>query len=208
MNKNIKNIIFDFGRVILNLNEEKTITGLENLLKIDFKDFYNLAVGDADLHKYETGQTSSKDFIKALVKIAPEGTNAEDIIAAWNAMLGDVPFETIELLKELRTKYRIFLLSNTNELHVNAFEANMKKQGIKETLQELFEEVWYSNEIGMRKPHTETYTKLMNSVNIKPEETLFLDDRQENLDGAIKAGLNVQLITDEYTTLDFFKDNL
>jgi len=204
----IKNIIFDFGRVILELHEQKTIQGLSKILNLEFKDFYTIVAGNADLEEYEIGKISSHDFIQSLVDIAPKGTKPEDIIEAWNAMLGEFPKAHVELLKKLKTQYRTFLLSNTNELHVIAFEAEMKKQGIKESMTDLFEKVWYSNEIQMRKPYPETYIAVMKEANIKPEETLFLDDRQENLDGAKKAGLHVQLINDDFTTLDFFKDYL
>ena len=203
----VENIIFDFGGVILNLDEQATFTQLELLMgktKSEMPDILE----KSQFYDFECGHISADEFIANLQSLATTPFSKQQFLDAWNAMLLDFPEEHITLLRNLKSHFRTFLLSNTNVIHIEAFEKNMKHQGIPYHMRELFEEVWYSSSIGMRKPYPDTYRAMIQRAHIIPERTLFLDDKQENLDGAAQAGLQTMLITPTNTICSIFKDFL
>jgi putative hydrolase of the HAD superfamily len=113
----------------------------------------------------------------------------EEIRKAWNAMLLSFREKSLQFLERIRPKYKTYLLSNTNYVHIAAFKETLHQQiGVK-TLEEYFDQAFYSCEIGLRKPDPACYDWVLKNVEIEPAETLFIDDSLHNIEGAKKAGL-------------------
>lgn len=198
----IKNIIFDLGNVIHNINPELTQKAFHELGYSHFN-IYSLKKEDKILlDGFETGKVSAADFRKHIRSlICPDLTDVA-IDDAWNALLLDLPAERLELLKELKKKYRLFLLSNTNELHIEwVFNYLQKTYGIS-GLSGYFEKEYYSHLVGMRKPQAEIYERILSENGLTAEETLFIDDSEENIEGARKLKIHAYHLTSGETILN------
>lgn len=185
----IKNIIFDLGGVILDINYQNTIDAFQRLGFRDFDKHYTQAKQDGVFDAFEEGKISSKDFIDSLKPHLPESAKNEDIIAAWNAMLLNWSVDKIDFIKSLQNKYRIFLFSNTNEIHKTYFEKTLQQQIRLISLDELFIKAYYSHEFGHRKPHPESFKLLLDENQLNAKETLFIDDSIQHVEGAKTTGL-------------------
>ena len=148
--KKCKAIIFDLGAVILNINYQNTIDEFTKLGVTNAATFYSKKVQTNLFNQIETGMISSNEFLKALQKETNK-TNITQLEQAWNAMLLDLPEERLQLIKKLKSNHTIFLLSNTNAIHINAFK---KQLGDKKWLAfcKLFDKMYLSHEVGLRKP--------------------------------------------------------
>ncbi len=180
----IDTIIFDFGDIFINLDKQATINGLEDL---------GLSSWNEDLDQlnisFEKGLISRDDFLLGIQKHIPNAT-IDDILMAWNAVLLDFPLYRLEFLQLLSKKFRLFLLSNTDAIHINHFEQREGASFYGDFYQ-CFEKVYFSYEMGMRKPDAEIYTTLINRHELTPKRTLFVDDKKENTDAAKALGLHV-----------------
>lgn len=204
MNKQIKNIIFDLGGVLLNIDYNKTVHAFENLGITDFNSVYSQAKQSDLFDLFETGKITEKVFVAELKKQLPPHINHSEIIAAWNAMLLSLPEERIELLKKIRLNYNIVLLSNTNETHITAFEKIISSQNGLESLNPLFDKVYYSSRIQLRKPTAACFHFVLNDSNFNSNETLFFDDSIQHIEGSINAGIKALHVDNSKTILDFF----
>jgi glucose-1-phosphatase len=180
----IDTIIFDFGDIFINLDKQATIEGLERL---------GLSSWNEDLDRlnisFEKGQISRDDFLLGIQKQIPNAT-IDEILMAWNAVLLDFPLYRLEFLQLLSKKFRLFLLSNTDAIHIDHFEQREGASFYGDFYQ-CFEKVYFSYEIGMRKPDAEIYTTLINRHELSPKRTLFVDDKKDNTDAAKALGLHV-----------------
>ena len=181
----IKNIIFDFGDVFINLDKEVIFREIEK-----YGGSLELSPEIMALNEsYEVGGISSEHFIEQLVKVYPKARPAE-IEHIWNSMLLDLPDYRLEFLENLalENKYRLFLLSNTNALHIPFFA---KKIGAEKfnRFKNSFEKFYLSHEIHLRKPNAEIYEFVLQENGLKAEETFFIDDTKENTDAAEKLGI-------------------
>ncbi len=183
-------IIFDLGGVIINLNYKKTEEEFKRLFGTDFSEIYSKQSQTDIFNKLETGHISEKQFVEAMQKSSSKNISNQDIINAWNAMLLDIPKERIELLRKIGKEKRIFLLSNTNEIHKKAFDKIVLEAHQMEGLEPLFEKAYFSHLVGMRKPHTEIFDFVIQENNLDPKKTLFIDDSPQHIEGALKTGLN------------------
>lgn len=184
----VKNIIFDLGGVILNIDFALTVKAFEQLGLPDFAKYLSQLDIAPFLKKYETGEISHAEFIKGLQALSPKPLAEKEIVTAWNALLLDFPEERVAYLKELKDQYRIFLLSNTNALHHDEFQQRFH-QLTGGYLEDIFEKTYYSHTARMRKPHVDIYQLVIDENGLIPSETLFIDDTASNLDGAEEAGL-------------------
>jgi glucose-1-phosphatase len=193
----IKNIIFDFGGVLFEIDYFKPIEAFAKLGYMDFADVYTQANQNPIFDLLETGKVSNEDFWKFLQNHVPNASRAE-VEHAWNCILLHLMPEKVRFVKSLRDKgYRTFLLSNTNAIHVEVFEKMIDaSMGLVE-FKSAFEKVYYSNEIGIRKPHSETFTTICEWNELNKEETLFIDDSAQHVNGAREAGLNVFHLTQD-----------
>ena len=180
----IDTIIFDFGDIFINLDKQATIDGLERL---------GLSSWNEDLDQlnisFEKGQISRDAFLLGIQKQIPNAT-IDEILMAWNAVLLDFPLYRLEFLQLLSKKFRLFLLSNTDAIHIDHFEQREGASFFGDFYQ-CFEKVYFSYEMGMRKPDAEIYTTLINRHELAPKRTLFVDDKKDNTDAAKALGLHV-----------------
>ncbi|WP_281637478.1 HAD family hydrolase [Flavobacterium marginilacus] len=178
----INAIIFDFGDVFINLDKQATLDGLKNL---------GIPHWNEDLNQlnlqYEVGAISGDDFLSGIQKHT-NGASIEDIRAAWNAILADFPLYRLEFLQMLSQKYRLFLLSNTDAIHIDTFEQKTGASFYSDFYQ-CFEKVYFSFEIGMRKPNPDVYSFVLDQHGLQAKHTLFIDDKKENTDSASALGL-------------------
>lgn len=207
MKDSIKNIIFDFGGVVFHIDERRTIAAFSQLLRCSNDEILNYIFHDDIFFKLECGQISFDDFRKHMCQKSNVQISEEQFLTAWNAILVGYPEEHIPLLLALKKKYRTFLLSNTNAVHTQYFSQIAKKQNLEvQSNYELFEKVYYSNELGMRKPDPNIYKYVLNDANLKAEETLFVDDLLVNVDGAKSVGINAIQVTQGHGILQIFSD--
>lgn len=186
---NIKNIIFDLGGVILDIDPESTIKAFgklgfkkpaDNLMNEDFKKF---------LFDFETGYILKKDFYVKISEFSSQNPGKKELYDAWNLMISGYKQEKIDFLNKIKTEYRTFLLSNTNIIHAEYYNNLLKSKHGVEDLTFLFEKVYYSHEIMLRKPNAEAYNIVLNENNLVPGETLFVDDTEINVIAAEKLGI-------------------
>lgn len=206
-NSNIKNIIFDLGDVILNIDVPVASLSFAKLSCREQAEILTLFKENDLFRQFETGlldEASFRNLIRKLVD-SPDWTD-EMIDTAWNSLLLDMPVERVELLKTLRSKYRLFLLSNTSSIHITQVNKILEAAtGIK-NLDELFDKVYLSYEMGIMKPDPEIYLQVLKEQNIKAEETLFLDDNADNIKSAAKLGIDTILVQKPVTILEYLKD--
>jgi len=186
---NIKNIILDLGGVLINLDYNKTN---EELGKLGYKNGFTKAKQVDLFDRLEEGRVSDEDFLKEFNQLANANHSHQSIIDAWNAILLDFPAERLELVKQLSEKYRVFLFSNTNSIHVKQVYADLKKEHNLENLDGHFEKVYLSNEVGIRKPKPEGFKHIVNEQGLNLEETLFIDDSPQHIEGAKKPGIKAE----------------
>lgn len=180
----INTIIFDFGDIFINLDKDAPIIEFKKLGLHEWHDDLN------DLNvKFEKGQVSELQFINGFQKHVPTAS-IEEIRNAWNSVLLDFPLYRLEFLQLLSRKYRLFLLSNTDAIHIDKFQHKAGMTFYREFYQ-CFEKVYFSFELGMRKPDSEIYKYLIQKHELIPKRTLFIDDKKENTDAALALGLQV-----------------
>lgn len=185
----MQNIIFDLGGVLLDLKLEASQKAFQcNNRSTILPPMLSWMSGPL-IATYEINAIDTKEFrskIRELL-INPELSD-ETIDAAWCAMLGNIPRRKFELLKDLKHKYRLFLFSNTNEMHVGHFEPQFEQQyGI--PIQKMFDTIFYSHEIQDRKPNLSAFEKVIAIAKINPANTIFIDDNPDNVKAAAAAGL-------------------
>ena len=185
----VKNIIFDLGGVILNIDYEQTANAFKKIGIKNFNDIYSQAKQGKVFDKLETGEITPEEFREYIKEIVPS-LQLSDIDKSWNAMLLDLPVQRINLLKELKKKYRLFLLSNTNEIHIKCFRKIIESSYGENIFDAIFENQYYSSEIGMRKPNPECFQYVLEKNGMEPSETLFIDDSIQHVEGARKLKIN------------------
>ena len=185
--KNANAIIFDLGGVILNIDYRLTIAAFEKLGVKNADLFYSKKVQNPIFDKIEIGEITANYFLDELQK---KTNNAEikQLESAWNAMLLDLPESRLNHIQKLSKNYKIFLLSNTNEIHINAFR---KKIGEKRWLQfsSLFTKMYLSHEIGFRKPNKEAFQIILDENKLKANEVFFIDDSPQHIKAARSLGI-------------------
>ena len=205
MKGTIKNIIFDFGGVVFQIDEKKTVNAFSQLLGISTDEVVRYCFDDQTFLDLECGKISGDEFIQHICSKSTKPITKEQAYEAWNAILIGYKPEPVPLLLALKKKYRTFLLSNTNEIHTNLFPEIARRQHLPSNSNfDLFEKVWYSNEVGMRKPNLEIFKYALRDAGLKPEETLFVDDLEVNIAAAATLGIHVQQITPQRGILELF----
>ena len=180
----IKNLIFDFGDVFINLDKEGAKTNALELFGLNEFPKDLIAINTL----YEQGLISTDEFLKFYGQNFKH-LSEQNIVDAWNYILKDFPTKRYEFVKELANKgdYRLFLLSNTND---------MQREGIKQNVsfyddfKSCFEQFYLSHEIGLRKPNADIFNFVMEENHLLPKESLFVDDTQENTETAETLGLH------------------
>lgn len=190
MKKKIRNLIFDLGGVILDIDYDQSKNAFIRLGFQNFDHIYNRFKQDALFDHFEKGTITAQNFILQIQALSERNIKDSEIIQAWNAMLLDIPKQNLELLKNARINHRLFLLSNTNEIHYRAFFRYVQDHIGEERFRNYFEKDYYSHFLGLRKPNPEIFQYILKENNLIPGETLFIDDSPQHLAGAKKAGLH------------------
>ena len=196
MFKGIKSVIFDLGVVIYAVDYHKTINGFKALGIDHFEEVYAKA-GQSDLfNDFEEGKISRAIFVERIKNLSRKNMTSSQIVNAWNGMLLGFMPDAIACLKRLSSSYRLFLLSNTNEIHIQEIESRVGTVFFSDFCS-LFENVYLSHELGLRKPHPEVFKHILNKQGLKANETFFIDDSIQHVEGAIKAGLYAHHLKDD-----------
>ena len=202
--KNIKVIIFDLGAVLLNINYQLTLIEFAKLGVRNADSFYSKEVQTNLFNEIETGKISADSFLKSLQK-ETENASTDEVRNAWNSMLLDLPKERIELLKKLKQDFPIYLLSNTNSIHISEFRKKLGKTKYQE-FYNLFDKVYYSHKIGFRKPDKKAFQIILEENNLNPKNVLFIDDSPQHIEGAKKLGIKTHHLLDNESVTALFPD--
>lgn len=185
----IDNIIFDFGGVLFDIDYDAPVRAFAALGLNDFNSLYTKAAQNPLFDLLETGKISNEGFYDEIRTHFKTQLDSSTLEAAWNSILTGIPKGRIDLIHQLKTKKRTFLLSNTNAIHVAEFERMIDREMGLAYYRSAFEKVHYSNEIGIKKPDPKTFLALCEWHDLKPERTLFIDDSPQHVKGALAAGL-------------------
>ena len=186
--ENISNIIFDLGGVIMDIDVKKTLHAFSALGLNNVHEYFGHGFAASFFSDHEAGRITDEEFLQEIKNLLGGKVSDEEVIEAWNALLLRFPPERINLLKELKKHYRLFLYSNTNAIHQEKFSEIYRKSFSGE-LDELFEKAYYSHSLGHRKPDLSGFQQIIKETGLDPKLTLFVDDALMNVEGAIKAGL-------------------
>ena len=198
MNKKIKNIIFDIGDVLINLDSKATISCFEGAEISAFfgqelnPDFVIIA------QRFERGEITPNQFRKNVCKIFKIDVSVEKFDKCWNAMIGNLPENRVKMLRNLSEKYKMYVLSNTNEIHFQYFSKEVYWNS------DFFEKIYFSHHLKMRKPEPRIFKHILSENNLIAAETLFVDDNEENIASAKKLGINAVLVDEEIE--DIFRE--
>jgi putative hydrolase of the HAD superfamily len=200
----ISTIIFDLGGVVLNLDPDLTAKAFARLSGKELNEIYDIFLASKWVPAFERGEISPEDFRKQ-VKLALDIDVADtEIDMAWNAMLLELPEGRLNLLSGLRKDYHSLVLSNTNEIHIKEFSRTVSKVTNGESIHDHFHKVYYSNELGLRKPEKEIYQYVLEANNLKPSTTLFIDDMLPNIEAAEQCGIKTIHLTDQEDLFTLF----
>ncbi len=200
----IKNLIFDLGGVILDIDPERTLNAFRDLGIKNIDSLYTLKKQSGIFDEFDTGKTDLDTFRHNLRKASGKNFTDEEFNAAWCAMLVEFPPERIALLEVLKKQFRTFLFSNTNVLHHEVYTQMLKETTGHDSLSELFEKAYFSHTFGMRKPDVKVFERILEKNDLKAEQTLFLDDLEQNTDAAKAAGIKAIQISPENNILKIF----
>ncbi len=189
--KEIQNIIFDIGNVLLDLDFDRINAEFQKLLGADFSRLANAESTKEIFLQFEKGYYSEESFINALQRQSSKVPHGRAMIDAWNSMLAGMPAQRLEMLQRLKDKgYNLYLLSNTNSLHMHHFKKYLlDTHGIENFDAQFFTKSYYSHLINMRKPDQEIYEFVLSDAFITAEETLFIDDNEANILSARALGI-------------------
>lgn len=199
---NIKNIIFDLGGVIIEIRYKATIEAFKKLGFEDFENIYSLIKHTRLFDLLETGKIPAQAFRNELRKFRNTLTD-EEITKAWNTMIGNMPSAHLPLLRSLKSRYQTYLLSNTNEIHIDYFIQYLEQKFGYNPITDMFHKAYFSHELGERKPDLVAYQAVLKDAGIAAHESLFIDDLPVNIEGARKAGLLAYHLENE-TIMDLF----
>lgn len=189
----IKNIVFDFGGVLIDLDVTRTFNAMSGVLEMDVnKELFHQHKGLFE--DYEGGQISTETFLWRFQYMSKKVPNAAEVIRAWNAMIVGWNPEKLKFLNEISQKYNTFLLSNTNEVHLQWIRRDLKNNhNISDFDSRFFKKTYYSHLLRMRKPNAEIFEFVLRDAGIEKSETVFIDDMIENIEVAKNLGLHTIL---------------
>jgi HAD superfamily hydrolase (TIGR01509 family) len=196
IDSSIKAIVFDLGGVLINLDYHRTINAFRELGIDNFDDLFSQAQQNQIFDDFETGKISSFHFINRILDLLPKGSNPNQVVSAWNAMILDFPLKRLEILEDLSKNYSLYLLSNTNDLHMEKVRRELKKTS-ERPLEYFFKNTFLSQEIGLRKPTEEVFNFITSTLGLSSKEILFVDDSIQHIESANKLGFQTIHLTKE-----------
>lgn len=205
--KNIKNIIFDYGGVIINLDMQMPLDLVKLHSRLDVEKVWKEMQSRKVFEMYERGLLSDEEFRNAIRNFFNTQIDDEIIDQIWNSMLLDMPQERIELLPKCKNHYQIFLLSNSNSIHYKAYLSQLQNRYKINSFDDLFNKAYFSFEMKLLKPSSEIFQKLVQNHQLKIEETLFIDDTLVHIETARKMGFQTIHLTQEKNITDLFSSD-
>lgn len=205
--RTIRNLIFDLGGVILDLSVADTLASFARLSGLDRSRVEDLFYANAGFLKYEKGLLTDADFRDFVREVYQVKATDAQLDASWNAMLLGISMAKLQLLTRLMDKYRVFLLSNTNGIHlahINQVMLPAVTGG--NSLDPFFHKTYYSHLMKKRKPDADIFEQVLQENNLLPEETLFLDDHPKNIEGAAALGIRTLHVTTPDLMLTYFHE--
>jgi FMN phosphatase YigB (HAD superfamily) len=204
--KGIKNILFDYGNVIFNIDFKRVQAAWAALGVDNSAEFYGHRLQDPVFNLLERGEISNADFRNRIRELThkPQLTDSQ-IDTAWNSIFLDIPDGNHELLLQVKNKYRTFLLSNINAIHYDYVHDYLQKKFNLPGNEQFFEKTYYSHLTGKRKPEPEIFEQVLQENNLNPAETLFIDDSPQHIAAAKQLGIQTYLMTAPDTIQAFFK---
>ena len=190
----IKNVIFDLGGVLLNIDYNRTTNAFKQLGYTDFENMYSMLKGNNVFDNLETGHITEEEFYQYMTNAAAGTVSNQQVQDAWNAMLLDFRSESLKHLQLLREKQKIFLLSNTNIIHKKAFDQLFMQQTGVPSLDEYFDKAYYSQKVGLRKPNADIFEFVLKDAGITARESFYIDDLPPNIETARKLGFKTHLL--------------
>lgn len=187
--QHIKNIIFDLGGVFLGVDYQKTEQAFVNLGITNFHDLFTHHHADPVFELLETGKITPSAFYDLFRQVSGTTLTNQQIQTAWNAMLGNFFVDALEWLQPVKQRYNVYLFSNTNQIHEDAFVATFRQQTGEDNFDSHFIKAYYSHKLGLRKPYAASFKAILDEQNLLAAETAFIDDSYKNVEGAIAAGL-------------------
>ncbi len=184
----IKNIIFDFGGVIINISHQRVENAFKSLGVSNFESLFNQATQSELFQQFETGEISPSQFRDRVRELTHLKISDEKLDEAWNEIIGDYPPDRIELLNQINSNYKLFLFSNTNIIHFNYYIPKFKRE-FGYSFESIFEKTYWSFKFGKRKPNLDSYFYLIEENQFEPTKTLFIDDSLQNIMAAKELGL-------------------
>jgi len=200
----LQNIIFDLGNVIIDIDLDSVRRKVSWLTDLSPEAVQNLINENEFFLQYEKGQISSVDFRAKLRELFDAPWSDDQVDALWNGILLDVPKERFRLLEHLAPQYRLFILSNTNEIHISQFEKIVEKAYGWGAFSAFFDHIYYSHHMGKRKPDPEIFEEVITANQLSPAATLFVDDFHENVVSAETLGLRTLHVTTPKTLINYF----
>ncbi len=189
MDKNIKNIVFDLGGVLVDLDFKSAINGLQKAGFANVKEQLQAFDREGIFQKFELGEMTAEEFRSAIRENSTVTLTDEEVDALWNLMLLEIPREKLELILDLRGKYMVYLLSNTNSIHWDYVCKNaFNYRGFR--VNDYFEKTFLSFEMHLAKPDKAIFEKMLEDANLLAEETLFIDDSEANCKAAAEVGIH------------------
>lgn len=188
----LRTILLDLGGVLIDVDYTASARAFHAHGFGDFDSLYSKAQQDHLFDGFETGALSPEQFRDRIRGLYRPDLTDHAIDTCWNAMLGSVPHERIVLVERLKQRYQVLLLSNTNAIHVPAFEDIIRRENHIADFKGLFHGAYYSCEIGLRKPHAEAFHHVLERHDADPATTLFIDDSIQHVEGALQAGLQAE----------------
>lgn len=204
MKNGIDTILLDLGGVLIDVDYDRTAREFAALGFPEFDRLYSKAKQDHLFDGFETGHLSPAQFRDGVRQVVSATLDDATIDRCWNAMLGSIPPERMQLVDDLRSRYQVLLLSNTNAIHVPAFTEIIRQENGIADFKGCFHGAYYSCEIGLRKPHAESFLHVLRLHGADPARTLFVDDSMQHVVGARDAGLHaehLELAHENVTTL-------
>jgi putative hydrolase of the HAD superfamily len=202
----IKNIIFDLGGVLLDIDFNRTFDAFEKLGFRGAGECFKRPDVNRLCLDFEIGAYCPEELRSRFREITGFDCSDDEFDEAWNALLGDFPPDRIRRVQELAGRYKTYLLSNTNPIHCKHFNNELKKNFGIESFDHLLDKAWYSHKLGLRKPHEQIFRKVLELSGLSHEETLYIDDFEVNVKTAESVGMTGLLVTPEFTIIEALKD--
>jgi len=194
--------MFDLGNVIFDLDIDKTRQSFEKMFRKDA----DKKILDKVFIDYECGRVSSDIFVNTLLSQSNRNVQAVDIIEAWNSMLIGIPTYRLDMLLKLRDRFNVYLLSNTNEIHLEWVRRHLHNvHQVKDFEKRYFDKAYYSHLVGDRKPLPSIFKHVMDDAFMTPALTLYMDDLPENIETAKKLGFHTYLVKEGDEIAEYLK---